>query len=131
MANSTDTDEMPHSAASYLGLHCLLRPVCLNTHGKYVISRKTCIQRRFRPAYASGQSDQNLHCMHFGSTRMQNFFMQTREIDQTVWMRRVILFFLVTLEGMFSHVVAHPFIQRTCYGGVFGDNSGIIFLISP
>ena len=28
MANSVDPDEMPHSAASHLGLHCLLRPVC-------------------------------------------------------------------------------------------------------
>ena len=35
MANSVDPDEMPHSAASHLGLHCLLRPVCLNTYGKY------------------------------------------------------------------------------------------------
>ena len=30
-----DPDEMPHSVASYLGLHCLLRPVCPNTYGKY------------------------------------------------------------------------------------------------
>ena len=28
-------DEMLHSAASHLGLHCLLRPVCLNTIGNY------------------------------------------------------------------------------------------------
>ena len=35
VANSVDPDEMPHSAASHLGLNCLLRPVCLNTYGKY------------------------------------------------------------------------------------------------
>ena len=35
MANSVDTDQTPHSAASDLGLHYLLRPICLNTKGKY------------------------------------------------------------------------------------------------
>ena len=37
MANSVDPDETPHSAASHLGLYCLLRPVCPNTYGKYGI----------------------------------------------------------------------------------------------
>ena len=31
VANSVDPDEMSHSAASQLGLHSLLRPVCPNT----------------------------------------------------------------------------------------------------
>ena len=35
MANSVDPDETPCSAASHLGLYCLLRPVCPNTYGKY------------------------------------------------------------------------------------------------
>ena len=35
MANSLDPDEMPLSAASHLGLHCLFKPVCHNTYGKY------------------------------------------------------------------------------------------------
>ena len=35
MANSVDPDETPRSAASHLGLNCLLRPVCPNTYGKY------------------------------------------------------------------------------------------------
>ena len=35
VANSVDPDEMPCSAASHLGLHCLLRPVCPNTYCKY------------------------------------------------------------------------------------------------
>ena len=35
VANSVDPDETPRSAASHLGLYCLLRPVCLNTYGKY------------------------------------------------------------------------------------------------
>ena len=30
-----DPDEIPSSAVSHLGLHCLLRPVCPNTYGKY------------------------------------------------------------------------------------------------
>ena len=34
MANSVDPDETPRSAASHLGLHCLLRPVYPNTYGK-------------------------------------------------------------------------------------------------
>ena len=28
MVNSVDPDQMPHSAASDLGLHCLQRPIC-------------------------------------------------------------------------------------------------------
>ena len=35
VANSVDPDETPYSAASNLGLHYLLRPVCPITHGKY------------------------------------------------------------------------------------------------
>ena len=35
MANSADPDQMPHSAASDLGLQCLLKSVCPNTLGKY------------------------------------------------------------------------------------------------
>ena len=35
MANSVDPDETPRSAASHLGLYCLLRPVCPNTYSKY------------------------------------------------------------------------------------------------
>ena len=34
MANSVDLDEIPHSVASHLGLHCLLRPVSPNTYNK-------------------------------------------------------------------------------------------------
>ena len=35
MANSVDPDETPRFAASHLGLHCLLSPVCPNTYGRY------------------------------------------------------------------------------------------------
>ena len=35
MANSVDPDQMPHSVASDLGLHCLLRPVYPNTKARY------------------------------------------------------------------------------------------------
>ena len=37
VANSVDPDQMPHTVASDLGLHCLLRPVCSNTKGYYGI----------------------------------------------------------------------------------------------
>ena len=33
--NSVDPDQMPYSAASDLGLHCLQRPNCPNTYGYY------------------------------------------------------------------------------------------------
>ena len=39
MANSVDPDEMLHSAASHLGLHCLLRPVGPN---RYDIVKESC-----------------------------------------------------------------------------------------
>ena len=35
MANCVDPDETPHSAASHLGLHCLLRSVCPNIYGNF------------------------------------------------------------------------------------------------
>ena len=38
MADSVDTDQMLHFAASDLGLHSLLEPVCPNTSGKYSIA---------------------------------------------------------------------------------------------
>ena len=37
MANSVDPDQMPHSVASDLGLHCLLRLACLNTKTVYAV----------------------------------------------------------------------------------------------
>ena len=38
--NSVDPDQMPHFAASDLGIHCLLRPVCPNLRVITVISKK-------------------------------------------------------------------------------------------
>ena len=35
MANNVDPDQMPQNVASDLGLHCLLKPLCLNTYGKF------------------------------------------------------------------------------------------------
>ena len=43
MANNVDPNEMPHPAASHLGLHCLLRPVCPNTYGKYGRQDRACL----------------------------------------------------------------------------------------
>ena len=37
VTNRVDPDQMSHSAASDLGLHCLFMHVCLNTWGKYNI----------------------------------------------------------------------------------------------
>ena len=37
MANSVDPDQMPHTLASDLGLHCLLKPVCPNIYSYYSI----------------------------------------------------------------------------------------------
>ena len=37
MENSLDPNYMPHSVASDLGLHCLLKSLCPNTWGKYDI----------------------------------------------------------------------------------------------
>ena len=34
--NWLDADGTPHSVESLLGLHCLIRPVCPNTYGKYI-----------------------------------------------------------------------------------------------
>ena len=42
LANSADSDETPRSVASHLGLHCLFRPVCLNTYGIYRTIYHTC-----------------------------------------------------------------------------------------
>ena len=39
VANRVDPDETPRSAASHLGLLCLLRPICPNTYCKYGTSR--------------------------------------------------------------------------------------------
>ena len=41
MANSVDPDQMPHSVASDLGLHSLLRPVCPNSKGYYGLYTQT------------------------------------------------------------------------------------------
>ena len=35
MNGSVDSNQTVHSETSGLGLHCLLRPVCPNTQGKY------------------------------------------------------------------------------------------------
>ena len=35
VAHSVDPDQTPHSAASDLGLHCLLRLICPNTKDHY------------------------------------------------------------------------------------------------
>ena len=43
VANSVGPDEIPHSVASHLGLHCLLRPVCPNAYGKFHICTLTTL----------------------------------------------------------------------------------------
>ena len=53
VANSGDPDEMQHSAASHLGLLCLLVPFCLNMYGKYAIL-DFCISHFARAISRSG-----------------------------------------------------------------------------
>ena len=48
VANSVDTDQTPHEAASDLGLHYLLRPACLNIRGKYGIILRITLGRNIR-----------------------------------------------------------------------------------
>ena len=43
MANTVDPDQTPHSVASDLGLHCLLRPVCPYFEG-YYSSKKVSLE---------------------------------------------------------------------------------------
>ena len=61
MANSVDQDETQHSAASHLGLYCLLRPVCPNTYGKYGTGVSS-VDIDWMPNKAA--SDWDLHCLH-------------------------------------------------------------------
>ena len=42
MTNSVDPDQMPHSVASYLGLHCLQRPIYPNTRVITVRLKTAC-----------------------------------------------------------------------------------------
>ena len=49
MANSIDPDQMQHSVASDLYIHGLLKPVCLNTLGKYTDSLLLAKIRRKAP----------------------------------------------------------------------------------
>ena len=48
MTNSVDPDQMLHSAASDLGLHCLQRPVCPNIKAYYVIDMYRYVERKSR-----------------------------------------------------------------------------------
>ena len=74
MANSVDPDETPCSAASHLGLYCLLRPVCPNIYGKYgslvtmteTVPLDMCTKQRIRSAGVTAQTDQSLHRLVFG-----------------------------------------------------------------
>ena len=71
-ANSVDPDETPRSAASHLGLYCLLRPVCPNTYGKYGIPMWTLTIRicRIYPGY----SDTLICTIHFDEDQSPPLF---------------------------------------------------------
>ena len=62
MANSVDPDETPRSAASHLGLNCLLRPVCPNTYGKYGSSRLTTVFRDSVDSKVGNESPDQTEC---------------------------------------------------------------------
>ena len=44
MANSVGPDQIPHSVASDLGLHCLLMPDCPNSLGQYSKFFFVCVE---------------------------------------------------------------------------------------
>ena len=57
MANSGDADQTPRSAASDLGLHCLIRPVCPNTESKYIHRLPLHVITRVRGGRGGGWSN--------------------------------------------------------------------------
>ena len=75
VTNSVDIDETPHSAASHLGLHCLLRPVCLNTHSKYGILK----DKQLAPIQASNVFSCFLFFI-FSSPEPSKIFSQTSRL---------------------------------------------------
>ena len=67
VTNSVDPDETPHSAASYLGLNCLLRPDCPNTYGKYGMLQATeidAVNPLMKSAKPKGTKSDHLVCQH-------------------------------------------------------------------
>ena len=60
MANSIDSDQKPQKTASDLGLHCLLKPDCPNTYGKYSIDLGDELNKQ----YAFVQILMNIVCMY-------------------------------------------------------------------
>ena len=65
MANSADTDQMLHSAASDLGQYCLqLRPICPNTKGYTTVYMLLVLaENRFRLLWLTDSSDPT-ECMN-------------------------------------------------------------------
>ena len=58
MAGSIDPDQMPSSAASDLGLHCLQRPICPNTKGYY----NRCLTGYFiLPIFSKCENEKDFH----------------------------------------------------------------------
>ena len=60
-----------------------------------------CTQRRLRSAWASAQSDQNLHCLHEEALGPWLSLERTAKNDQTGWMPRLIWVF----TGRTGHIV--------------------------
>ena len=73
MENSVDLDETPRSAASHLGLHCLLRLVCPNTYGN-PFSKKGTLTNSVDPDRTpqKAMSDHVLHCLQLVQKFLQN-----------------------------------------------------------
>ena len=70
VANIVDPDETPRSAASHLGLHCLLRPVCLNTYVNMVQEKgvkQSMLSRIFRniKIYIKSKANFILRMIHY------------------------------------------------------------------
>ena len=95
VANSVDPDETPRSAASHLGLYCLLRPVCPNIYGKYGTSF-TCWQllpyHQFEIKTVPGK---NNHC----TNAVLGFMIKTKSRQGGV----CIILFLFLSENIYVH----------------------------
>ena len=101
VANSVDPDETPCSAASHLGLYCLLRPVCPNIYGKYgthkiwfcgEIRKKQC---EFSLSF-SLVSVQKRVCFFFN--------------------QKVLIFFLFLCWKCLGRVQEHVYLEKWCLG---------------
>ena len=74
MPISVDPDQMPHFAASDLGLLCLLKPVCSNTQGFYDMTVTSLLKTEWEIQYTTATVFEKVKiilncCFDFGEGR--------------------------------------------------------------